>query len=476
MNRRTLLGFAVGPVGAAALSMISLPVMTWIFPPEAIGKLSMLQVAIQFSTLLFCLGFDQAYVREYHESISKHALFLNATVPGVLLMLVTLSALLLVAPMGLAQVLYGYLSVEASLMTAACLVVAYVSRFLSLILRMENRGLAFSMSQLLGKLLLLVMVLMYARLPVARTFELLLVAQAVALLLTLLVFSWNARREWLPALRARLRVPVFRRLFSFGWPLVFGGLASWGLATLDRIFLRSMSSYDQLAVYSVSASIASGVTIFSGVFNIIWAPMVFKWVADNVDLSRVELIAKQVSSIMLMLVCIAGGCSWLLQYLLPASYQESVYLIVGCMIAPMFYTLSEVTGIGITVSRRTGFALMASLSAVLLNTVLCLILVPQIGATGAMIATAAAFWLFFVLRTEFSAAIWRQIERKRIHTYGLLALVASVSYGVLGRIDPGGAIIAWWAALAVVVYADRHVLRSIWSAVRRPQGENAVAF
>ena len=44
MNARKVLAFSVGPIGAAALGLITLPIVAWLFSPEDIGRLTMLQV------------------------------------------------------------------------------------------------------------------------------------------------------------------------------------------------------------------------------------------------------------------------------------------------------------------------------------------------------------------------------------------------------------------------------------------------
>ncbi|MFX6555802.1 lipopolysaccharide biosynthesis protein, partial [Acinetobacter baumannii] len=58
--------------------------------------------------------------------------------------------------------LYGIASIYLSLLSLICFIVALVARFLSLILRMQERALAFSMSQLLPKILFLIFVLCVA--------------------------------------------------------------------------------------------------------------------------------------------------------------------------------------------------------------------------------------------------------------------------------------------------------------------------
>ncbi|TMO79788.1 polysaccharide biosynthesis protein, partial [Pseudoalteromonas ruthenica] len=81
MNKAKLLGYAIGPLGAAALGFISLPLLTWFYSVEDVGKISMLLLAMNFGILLFCIGLDQAYIREYHEAESKPALLKLTSLP-----------------------------------------------------------------------------------------------------------------------------------------------------------------------------------------------------------------------------------------------------------------------------------------------------------------------------------------------------------------------------------------------------------
>ena len=78
MTPKKIAAFALGPVAGAALGFITLPLVTWFFSQEDVGRMAMLNVAIGFCTLLFTLGLDQAYIREFHETRSQPALFKTA--------------------------------------------------------------------------------------------------------------------------------------------------------------------------------------------------------------------------------------------------------------------------------------------------------------------------------------------------------------------------------------------------------------
>ena len=152
MNPKKIAAFSLGPLGGALLGFITLPIITWFFSQEDIGRLAMLNVVISFSILLFSLGLDQAYVREFHEIKSKPALFKTTLLPGLVLIFIVLGVLLCFDNV-ISLWLFEIDSVLLSLLVSVAVLSAFLSRFLSLILRMNEQGLAYSMSQLLPKLL-----------------------------------------------------------------------------------------------------------------------------------------------------------------------------------------------------------------------------------------------------------------------------------------------------------------------------------
>ena len=143
MTPRKIVSFALGPIGAALLGVVTLPLITWFFSAADVGRMSMLQVAVSFSTLMFSLGLDQAYVREYHEAVDKSALLKAAMLPSLILLFISI-VLFLLFRVDLAELVFGVASVEMSLIILTVLLAALVSRFLSLILRMKEKGLAYS--------------------------------------------------------------------------------------------------------------------------------------------------------------------------------------------------------------------------------------------------------------------------------------------------------------------------------------------
>ena len=43
MNIKKILGYALGPIGSAAFGILSLPLISWYYPAEDIGRIVLLQ-------------------------------------------------------------------------------------------------------------------------------------------------------------------------------------------------------------------------------------------------------------------------------------------------------------------------------------------------------------------------------------------------------------------------------------------------
>ncbi|MNV39589.1 hypothetical protein D3C71_1311740 [compost metagenome] len=308
---------------------------------------------------------------------------------------------------------------------------------------MQERAIAYSFSQLLSKALLLAIVGAYLLVEPPYTLLMLLSAQAAALGLTAVVFAWNTREYWCVNLIKSFDAKVLKSLLEYGAPLILAGLISWGVNSIGILSLRVSSDYEQLGIFSVATSFAAVVTILASVFNTIWSPLVFKWHSEGVDLARVHSIAQQLAIVIGILVCFAGSMGWTLSYILPAEYRSVMTIFTGCILAPMFYTLSEVTGIGIAVAKKTKYAIYVAFAALVFGLGLAAVLVPSLGALGAMYANLGAYWLFFVLRTEISARLLSAMPRKGIYLNSVVIIFFVVIYSlVLDRGMPkfGGAV------------------------------------
>ncbi|WP_426104725.1 lipopolysaccharide biosynthesis protein [Massilia sp. TSP1-1-2] len=442
MNRSKVLGFAVGPIGAAVLGFVSLPASTWMFGAADIGRVAMLQTVTNLAIIVFGMGLDQSYLREYNGAGNRVALFRKAMLPGLAaLMLVALVSVLL-APGLLTRSIFGREISHFDLVIVLVVLAAYCSRYFSLILRMQERGLAFSMSQVLPKLFFLASLLGLYLSREPRSLGQLLGIHTLSFVAATLIFAWNTRRTWLAA-AASVDTIALRAMFAYGAPLMVSGLLFWGVEAMDKVALRILSDFRELGNYSVAVGIASVAGTLAVLFTTIWIPTAYRW-ADEPDCGeRIEALARRVVVLGATIISAAGACTWTLRFLLPQEFAAVQYLVCVCMAPPVLYACAEVTGIGAGIMRRNLAVLGSSALACALNVALVFALVPVLGATGAATATAASFLVMFFLRTEVSIRQWRPMQRRALYLPMAAITACSILFALTGPLAPTYWIIAW---------------------------------
>ena len=96
MNAKKILGYALGPIGSAAFGLLSLPLISWYFPAEDIGRIVLLQTIAGLSILLLGLGLDQSYIRDYYAVKDKAALFKSVFLSPLILTVAVVVLVLLI--------------------------------------------------------------------------------------------------------------------------------------------------------------------------------------------------------------------------------------------------------------------------------------------------------------------------------------------------------------------------------------------
>ncbi|MFS6938698.1 lipopolysaccharide biosynthesis protein [Neisseria animaloris] len=467
MNARKLLGYALGPLGSAAVGIISLPLISWYFPAEDIGRIIMLQTVSALILIAVGLGLDQAYIREYYAAGNKAALFKTTVVPPVLLTALLIAG---IAIWNLNWPSEKILELDDTALSILCLLFftgVLLVRYFSLILRMQEKAFAFSFSQFTPKVLILVLVLCCVLLKLPTDTFTLVSAYTLAQLVTVGVLVLQTRTELKAAAAAPLSPRQLKDTLNYGLPLALGGLAYWGFTSVDRFLLKSLGGLSELGIYSMAVSFGAIALIFQSIFSTIWAPMVFKWVKEETNLDKIGRITGLMTDLIAALLCIVGICSPLVAWILPEKYAPVQFILLSSMLFPLLYTLTEVTGIGINVSKKTWLITVFSVVALLCNLGLLYRLVPALGAKGAAMSTAVSFWVFSVLKTEASVRLWQPLPR--IQLYGtmfacLICCLAYTRWGNTGNYFVFAAV--WLLVLAILLMKHRKILLQAASVIK----------
>lgn len=447
MTPKRILVFAVGPVGASGFGFISLLVIAWYFPQEDIGRFSLLQAVLGLAAIVASLGLDQSYVRCFHDVEDKATLLIPTFLPGLLAVL-ALSAAIWLRREDVSAWLFGTEPGILIWVLVIGLLLAFLRRLLSLILRMKERGIAFSISQVLPHLVFAGALLLIIFAGLEKTFLGLALAYLGSILCATLSCIWLVRSDLLSGLRAKGGARQLKQMLRFGLPLAAGSLAFWILTAMDKVFLRELADFNALGLYQIAVSVAAPAAVIQQIFSIVWAPIVYKWASADHAVENVPAVSRYVLALVVLGFTLVGSISWVLTYFLPSEYSGIQWLIVSCVGFPLFYTLSESTVVGIGISKRSEFGFLAAALALAVNFLANLWLVPNFQAAGAAVSTCIAFFVFFVLRTEFSIFLWRPMPRLLMYTTTSICVAAATATTLYGEVF-GGWVFGLWSTLLI---------------------------
>lgn len=454
--------FTLGSLVTSSLSFISIPLIAWVFTDVDIGKVALLISTSGLCTILFSLGLDQGYTREFNEVQDKTALLLNSMLPGLALFTTAAALVLAFQSTWLSWVLFGQHSLALSLFVVGYLFIVLVSRFLSLSHRMREDGKRYTLSFLVAKVTFVALICLAYVKSEPGLFELLL-AHGASVSVGLIYLLATTRTMWSRMRPSLIDLQLLRKLLAFGLPLVAGGLLFWGMEGVDKFMLRTFSSFSELGIYSVALSIAAIANVATSMFTTIWIPVVYRWVANTEDLSRIDQVSQHILAGVVFLIGAAGASGWLLEFVLPGQYHVVQYLVPACMLWPLFYALSETTGLGIAITRSSRYGLVLAAVSLAVNVVLNLLLLPRLGSSGAVVSLAVSIWVFMALRTEVSHRIWRQMPRQSLYTWTLAALVLSCAHALFGSAARAPMLAFWLAFLAIACIVFRSSIAQAWA-------------
>jgi len=451
MLKKDIFFFTLGPIAASLLSVLIIPILAWNFSVADMGRLSFLQMLISFSVLFFSFGLDEAYLREFHEVRNKSRLLKTVVWPGFLSVMVVSVFICMVGLALFSSLLFESEDSSLGLVAICGVITAFSMRFLMLILRIKEESIKYALVGLLPKIFQIGFVIFCVYILEKISLTVLLLSYVIPNIFALLCAIFFTRRDLTEALKASIKFPELKRYMTYGAPLVFAGIGSWSLISLDKLFLRGMSTMDELGIYSVTASVAAIVGVLTGIVNTILAPIIYKMSADGEYTRTNQMILNdRILAATLFIFVIGGLTNWIVPMLLPPAYQNIDSFILCCVASPLLYTLSEVSSIGINLARKTSFVFLAVFCALAVNSFGNYYLVPQFGASGAAIATAVGFYCYFLVKVLSANHVMTKVPIVKLLGFPFVCILLMISEAYL-NLDRSHIFRLLWTLMGLVV-------------------------
>jgi O-antigen/teichoic acid export membrane protein len=395
--------FSIGPLGAAALSLFTTPVITWLIVPKEFGRTEMFMTV--YNMLLLCsnFGLDQGFVRFYNQCSNdeqKINLF-RLTIKFPILFNLLLSAILIGFWKQISLLLFNSYNFPAIMILSISLLVGLLNYYSMLVLRMKQKGKTYSLLNLLTSASNSLFIIFFA-LCVNKTFISIISAQMFSLIVTFGLALIIEGQFWFAKVQKSNQFTL-TELLKFSIPFVPSLLIFWFFSSISRFSLRAWSTFESLGLYSVSFKFVSTLNLFQKSFGTFWVPVAYETYAkrpeDTAFFERIFLL------ISFSLLFVGTGVILfkdLVIMIFHPDYKMAAMVMPFLLFVPIMYTLSEVTVLGINFKKKTNWHIMIAAAATVMNLAGNYFLTPHLGAKGAAISSGVSYIGFFLLRTAIS--------------------------------------------------------------------------
>lgn len=454
--------FVLGLLGTSLISAITVPFLAWFYSPDALGRFSFFLLTVNFAVQIGALGLDQGYVREYHVAENKPQLLLQSVFPSALLFVLLLFAL---TGFSLFDNFAGLIVSEPVGVLGTLIFLAYAfsvaHRFATVSYRVRSLGFLFCITLVSVKLVFLFCAYIAHLFQWQESFSLYGSYLASLVVPTaMLGFVWALRSLKTSVIGFKCLRPLYLinwGLLKYSLPLLFGALAFWGVKFSGHIGLRFFESFEELAFYSVGISIAAGLGLFSSIFNTMWFPFLFKADAAGQSDRALRLGLSCTLGFLFFGVGVSGVAASIVVKLLPEAFGEVEFFLPILVLSSLLYTLSEVSGSGIALSKKTAYGFYAGLCASLFAISASLLLCDKFGAVGAAASYGIGYFVFFVCRTEFG----RRLRSNQSVFITYISVGICVAYaGLCVYPSFAGTVVPTYIGLAFVALAVWLLLKS----------------
>ncbi len=406
------------------IAVALLPLYTRYLTPADYGAAEVMFAAVVSASIVVRFGTIEALMRFYYKDGEDPARVVSTSFAALFWLSTAAALIALPFARPISEALLDRPAPDLARIAIGGLWVLTLHEYLLTLFRLEERARAFFSVTIANVVvaIALTVVLVVGQGEGARGLLLGSYASGAAFVLGLIVVHRRRLSLWVDG-------AVLRRLMRFGLPTMPAELTLYLLNFVDRIIIVRTVGLAEAGLYSLAVKFAQAINVIVRGFQLAWPPLAYS--IRNDDEARRAYAA--------IVTWFIAGCA----FLVTGMWLLSRW-IVRALAAPEFFGSYEAIGLiatGVTLyalymvlvvilgrTGRTELNLPATVTALIANIVLNLLLVPPLGIVGAGIALVASYLVVVALMYVFTQRLfpvpyeWRRLARVAVVSAALVAL------------------------------------------------------
>ena len=399
--------YGISGTVAKSIGFFLIPIYTRIFSPADYGIIALITTLTGLLGMFAVLGLDNSSARWFYDT--DEVLNRKHTISSWFWCQLSVSCMIALGLILFARNISALLFKSQEYAILICLAAITIplrtfSKVLGNWLRYQRRAwitTIFATASSFGTIAIIVLFVVVLRWGLFGIYSANLIA---AILIAIAAIS--ILKTWIsPAYLSWVRL---KEMLEYGLPLVPAAIASWVTISSDRFILQMFHDNSEVGLYSVAATIASGVALITGAFRMAWGPFAFSIYREKESID----VYSEVLSLYALFGCFLGTTVSLfaplvLRVLTTREYFQSASCIPFLVFSFIIIGSTYIVGIGSGIVKRSTPIAVCIFIGASINIILNFLLIPRYGKEGAAIATLLSYMGVFIYRYPVSQKDYR---------------------------------------------------------------------
>lgn len=230
-------------------------------------------------------------------------------------------------------------------------------------------------------------------------------AYLVAFLLLSIIFTYIIRRVLRKPFTAKttLTKDGLKKLFRFGMPMMFAGMAGLILGYSDTFLLTLLFTLEEVGLYQVAQPTANLLLFIPGVLSIVMFPLISElWAKKKkglIEAAAADLYAYAFVAMFPLIIGFVAFRKIIINLLFGAKYLAGSDILLVLAFAVFFLVLNSINTALISGIGKPKIITISIVAGAILNIILNLALIPFYGGLGVAIATLISAITIFLTST-----------------------------------------------------------------------------
>ncbi|PKP61715.1 hypothetical protein CVT91_02155 [Candidatus Atribacteria bacterium HGW-Atribacteria-1] len=392
----------------AIVGIVSIPIITRLFPPEDYGNYVLVMATIGvLSTFTGWLSMSIVRFYPIYEKVRKlgqfYANIIKLSIISIGIISLVFLSTLLFAKAYISKNLYF-------LMWIAIFVFAFTSFFNTILdfLRVKRQVTWYSgfiMWESITRIGFAILLIIVFNFGIIGLFWGSILSLTIAL-----PFLWK-KGIGKVSLRSNISIPLTLEMARYSFPLIAGNLAAWILSLSDRFVLNFFRGSQEVGIYSASYAISEkSIMLLGALFLLASGPISINiWENEGAEKSQ-EFVSKVTRYYLIACFPAVIGliilASPLIRILTAQEYYEGYKIIPLVSLGAFFLGLQQRFQAGPVFYKKTNFVMYSIIASGLMNLGLNFLLIPKYGYVAAAITTLISYIFLLILMIFFSRKLF----------------------------------------------------------------------